>query len=57
MNLEDQDPLVDQFTAFRQAYPNRQISCCGMVWRYRAGGAADRPTVWPTHAQIGGAPR
>jgi hypothetical protein len=45
MNHEDQDPLGDQFPAFRHDYPYRQIFYRSMVWRYRTGGAADRPTV------------
>src|SRR5512133_3794772 len=45
MSVEDQDPLADRFAAFRHDYPYRETSCRGMVWRYRAGGTADRPTV------------
>jgi pimeloyl-ACP methyl ester carboxylesterase len=45
VNVEDQDPLADRFTAFRHDYPYRETSCWGSVGRYRAGGAADRSTA------------
>ena len=45
MNVEDQDPLADRFTTFRHDYPYRETSCRGSLWRYRAGGAPDHPTV------------
>jgi maspardin len=45
VSVEDQDPLADRFAAFRHDYPYRETSCRGLVWRYRAGGTADRPTV------------